>query len=287
MGGSGARGPSARAAATERALPEGPSIILAAAERGAGKSTAFALAAAEASALGWEPCGIVCPGVYRDGLKESVLCRALSSDGSADEPWELARLMPDYDPAGASRPGLGPGSSGGPRPAMLDEGSFSYGKWEFSTDGLRRADAACLEALADPLRRPRIAGSEADTPGHRTAAKRRIVFVDEIGPLELRFGLGLAGTVAAIDRLAAASPGRRAGVNAESGGIGAEEAPAAIVAAVRPELAEVLAERWPGSLTIRAAAATMAAEALAAEVVAALRSALGRGPLAGCRRTRC
>jgi hypothetical protein len=232
------------AAATHNARPGGPAIILAAAERGAGKSTAFAIAGARAAALGWEPCGIVCPGVYRDGLKTAVLCRIMPQDGIADEPWELARLMPEYGPvSAAAAPRPGPASPGGPQPVILDAGRFSYGKWEFSLDGLRRADHACVDALAG-------------------AARGRIVFIDEIGPLELSFGLGLTGTLAAIDNLAA----------------GVEEAPAAIVVAVRPELAESLAERWPGSRTVRAAAAAMAAEGLADELVAALRNALGRSP---------
>lgn len=261
MGVSVARGPSTGAADAQKARPEVPTIILAAAERGAGKSTAFALAAARAAELGWETRGIVCPGVYRDGLKAGVLCRILPPDGSADEPWELARLMPEYGSVGAATaPSPGPGSSGGPRPVMLDAGRFCYGKWEFSLDGLRRADRACVDALARP-------------------SGGRFVFIDEIGPLELKFGLGLAGTLAAVDRLAAASPERRAGANGEGRGAGAEESPAAIVAAVRPELAEMLAERWPGSLVIRAASATMAAEALAADLVEALGSALGRGLL--------
>lgn len=234
------------AAATQKTRPGGPAIILAAAERGAGKSTAFALAAAAAAELGWEPRGIVCPGVYRGGLKAAVLCRILQPDGSADEPWELARLMPEYDSVGAAAaPSPGPGSPGGPQPVMLDAGRFSYGKWVFSLARLGRADRACVDALA------RTSGG-------------RIVFIDEIGPLELKFGLGLAGTLAAVDRLAAASPERRAGV-----------APAAIVVAVRPELEESLAKRWPGARAIGAAAT--AAEALAADVVEALGSALGRG----------
>lgn len=232
------------AAATNEARPGGPAIILAAAERGAGKSTAFAIAAARAAELGLEPCGIVCPGVYRDGLKAAVLCRIVLPDGSAGEAWELARVMPEYGSVGAAAaPRPGPGSPGGPQPVMLDAGRFSYGKWRFSLDGLKRADAACLDALAG-------------------AARGRIVFVDEIGPLELSFGLGLAGTLAAIDGLSA----------------GVEAAPAAIVVAVRPELAGSLAERWRGSLTVRAVAAAMAAEGLADELVASLRSALGRAP---------
>lgn len=250
MGGLGAAGPSKEAAARGGALPGGPAIILAAAERGAGKSTAFALAAAETAALGWEPCGIVCPGVYRDGMKTAALCRALLADGSAGEPWGLARVIPGYDSVGAAEaPRPGPGSPGGPKPVMQDGKRFSYGKWEFSLDGLGRAERACLDALA-------------------RASRGKILFIDEIGPLELTFGLGLAGTLAAVDRLAAASPVR-----------GAEARPAAIVAAVRPELAEGLAKRWRGARIIRAASATMAAEALAADVVAALRNALGRGPL--------
>lgn len=248
------------AAATHEARPGGPAIILAAAERGAGKSTAFALAAARAAELGWEPRGIICPGVYRDGQKAAVLCRILIPDGSAGEAWELARCLPDYDSAGAAgAPRPGPGSPGGPRPVMLDAGRFSYGKWEFSLDGLRRADAACIDALAE-------------------AARGRIVFVDEIGPLELKFGLGLAGTLAAIDGLAAASAARGANPAGGRGAAGVEEAPAAIVVAVRPDLAGSLAERWPGSRTVRAAASAMAAEGLAAGLAAALRNALGRAP---------
>lgn len=233
-----------------------------AAERGAGKSTAFALAASGAAALGLEPCGIVCPGVYRDGLKAAVLCRALLADGSAGGHWELARLIPDFDPvgaAGAARP-PGPGSPGGPRPVMLDAERFSYGKWEFWIDGLRRADRACVAALA-------------------RAERDSIVFVDEIGPLELEYGLGLAGTLAAIDGLAAPSAEMGEGWAAERGGARNEGRKAAIVVAVRPELADSLVKRWPGSRTIRAAAATMAAEGLADQLVAALRKPLGRGPL--------
>ena len=266
MGGSGTRGPSTDAAATHEARPGSPAIILAAAERGAGKSTAFAMAAARVAALGWEPRGIVCPGIYLDGHKAAVLCRIMLPDGSAGEAWELAQGLPDYDSVGAAGTprqgtdrGPSPGSPGGPRPVMLDAGRFSYGKWEFSLDGLRQADAACVDALAG-------------------AARGRIVFIDEIGPLELSFGLGLTGTLAAIDGLAAASPARGAEPAGRRVAAAVEEAPAAIVVAVRPELAGSLAERWPGSRTVRAAAAAMAAEGLAAELVAALRNALGRAP---------
>lgn len=275
MGEPGVRGPS-RAAADAAASSGGAAIILASAERGAGKSTAFALAAASAAARGWETGGILCPGAYRDGEKSAVLCRALFADGGPAEPWELARVKPDFvSGAAAGMRQAGQGSPRGPRPVLAADGqSFSYGKWLFSLKGLARADAACVDALPRPSADDGAsADGVADGAGFPTAARERVVFIDEIGPLELAFGLGLTRTLAAVDSLATASAG--AASDGAAQGNRRREASVAIVVAVRPELAGALAERWPGSRVIRAQAATMAAETLAEGLAAAIRSVFG------------
>jgi nucleoside-triphosphatase THEP1 len=190
-------------------------LILFYGDRGLGKSCALGeLAQRLGSGVG----GVICPGVYADGHKSAVywLDLARSTGRSADERQAaakpLARELPAFE-----------GAPGRPRVDLSGEGLLRYGKWEFSRAALAAADEACLRALAEPSAAPAI--------------------VDEIGPLELSHGLGYVKTLERLDELFGAGPAA-----AQGPGHGGPPGRKAVIVALRPELAPLLAERWPGSV---------------------------------------
>lgn len=124
------------------------------------------------------------------------------------------------------------GQAGKPRFDDSRQGFIRYGRWEFIATGLARADAAAS--------RP-------------ATGRRELVIVDEIGPLELNHGRGLMKTLAAMDEAEA--------------GRGAD-----YLVVARPDIAEVLATRWPSaSRVVLTGMAGTGAEQAAAEAERALR----------------
>jgi len=167
----------------------------------------------------------------------------LSGERGAGKTTALARLVEaardsGLRPGGVLQPGVFDGEGAKTGSTWLDaasgaSGAFgsklqalggpSWKDWSFSAEGLEGANRAVLDALA-----------RADAP----------VVVDELGPLELRAGSGLAPALRALER--ASRPGtdlyssaRRYDPGSNPGGTG--PARPLVVVAVRTELAAELA----------------------------------------------
>jgi nucleoside-triphosphatase THEP1 len=184
----------------------GMGLILFSGDKGLGKSGALRELAL---LLGPKAGGVVCPGAYAEGRKSAVYWQDLARAGR-EEPDLLARESRAFV-----------GAPGQPRLDESEEGLLRYGKWEFNKLALANADGACLRALMDP--------------------SARLAIVDEIGPLELSFGLGYIKTLARLDILY--------GVASEEPSAGERGLPGprkAVIVALRPDLAPLLARRWPG-----------------------------------------
>jgi hypothetical protein len=168
-----------------------------------------------AAILGHKARGVVCPGLYTEGRKSAVcwldLARAGHDAAGHSEAKALARELPGYT-----------GMTGQARIDLRDEKLVRYGKWEFSREALACADEACLRAIEDP--------------------SARLAIVDELGPLELSYGQGYVRTLQRLDELFGARPAATHGP-----GDGGGRANKAVIVALRPDLAPLLAERWRGS----------------------------------------
>lgn len=217
-------------------------IILSGAS-GSGKTTACALAARAAEAAGIPAGGIVCGAVFRNGVKTGIECSAVSS-GPGARPWPLAEARPGHP---GPRPAASSDGRGSPAFDDSDDFALRYGMWEFSKAALAAADAAACRDAASALGSSR---------GH-------IVFIDEIGPLELDRGVGLIGTLAALDEAAL----NEAALN-EAALDGTRRRTFVVVA--RPDIAARLAARWPGARVVDMEGGT--AEDVAKAIVSAHRA---------------
>jgi len=190
---------------------------------GSGKTTACSLAARAALAAGFPVAGVVCGALFRDGAKIGIQCADVSA-APGSRPWPLAAAIP-----GRSVPRQGDPESVRGQPAFDDSDSsvLRYGMWEFNRAALAAADEAVCRGIAAAL------GPSGD----------RIVFVDEIGPLELDRGVGLTGALAALDWIAAdrARPGPSARGRPRRD---------TFVVVARPDIAGRLAARWPGAIAV-------------------------------------
>lgn len=188
-------------------------LILFSGDRGLGKSGALS---GLALILGPKAGGVICPGAYEEGRKSAVYWRELARESDGPKAGRLAgsgllaRELPEYT-----------GTPGQPRLDLSGDGLLRYGKWEFDRTALAAADEACLRALKDP--------------------SLDLAIVDEIGPLELSHGLGYVKTLERLDGLFGAGPAA-----ARVPGHGGAPERKAVVVALRPDLAPILAERWPG-----------------------------------------
>jgi len=194
-------------------------ILLVSGASGSGKTSACRVVARAAAAGAIPTGGIICDAVFEDGRKTGIQCADLVA-GADGRPWPLARVSPGALPR---KPGVAAGVADGSATPAFDDSDptmVRYGMWEFQKSALAAADAAISGYVA--------------TLGVATAGYRMpLVFVDEIGPLELDRGTGMVKTLAALD---AAAP---------------RGAPGALYLVVaRPDIADRLAERWPGSLVI-------------------------------------
>jgi len=181
---------------------------------GSGKTSSCAVAVGLAREAGLPVAGSLCEAVFEDGSKVGIDWRDLADDGAPRR--SLARRLPGFaaPPADGARP---PGRS-----AAYDGSdplTIRFGAWSFDRAALAEADEATAAAIAG------VSG-----PGGSGAG---LVVVDEIGPLELDRGVGMVGALAALDRAAADRSGRGLAV---------------VVA--RPDIADRLAARWPGSVRI-------------------------------------
>jgi nucleoside-triphosphatase THEP1 len=115
-----------------------------------------------------------------------------------------------------------------PVPLPTGPDSFSFGRWEFNRPALAAADATIIKDI------------EAS----------QLVFVDEIGPLELEHGIGLNRTLARLD---ADKDGDRDNCT--------------IVVCIRQDLTQILTRRWPGSILVELTGDSPAAIGRAEEAI--------------------
>ncbi|TFG83764.1 MAG: hypothetical protein E4H20_04785 [Spirochaetales bacterium] len=196
-----------------------PTILIVCGERGVGKTTALAAAAQRLAAAGTNVGGVLCPGRYENGVKSVILW----TDAAGGPQRSLARLATSIS-----------GQSGRPVLDASDHKLLRYGKWEFNREELRLADHVATDAIR------LLAPPSGQVHTNTDPVTPRAVFIDEIGPLELDYGVGFTCTLAALDALASSFATLRDD----------KRSPAAIVA-VRPELVPSLLARWPEALVLR------------------------------------
>lgn len=187
---------------------------------GSGKTSACKLVAEAARASRIPTGGIICPALFQDGRKVGIECADLSAAPSRN-PWKLAEIRRDAAGQPPSGPARLPGTPGTPAFDDSDAEVLRYGMWEFSKAALAAADRSIIEY---------VAGSGGDMIDGIADPSSAVVFVDEIGPLELNRGTGLVKTLAMLDEAAMKrGPGLR------------------FLVVARPDIATRLEERWPDS----------------------------------------
>lgn len=177
---------------------------------GSGKTSSCAIAVRLAREAGVPVAGSLCEAVFEDGSKVGIDWMNLADDGATRR--SIARRLPGFH----TRPGDGARPPGW-RAAFdgSDPRAIRFGSWEFDGAALAEADEAASAAV--------------DAAASARRAEARLVIVDEIGPLELDRGVGMVRTLAALDR-------------AGRGGL--------MVVVARPDIADRLALRWPGSVRL-------------------------------------
>jgi len=190
--------------------------VLLTGERGSGKTRACLSAAAALRRAGLGVGGLVSPAVFADGVKTAID----ADDLSTGQTWRLADAIPGAAARNDFRGDRQALAAGRTRPALetAPDGGLLYGMWRFDPAALARADAVAASAV-------------------RAIGDRRFnaVFVDELGPLEFDFGVGLTDTLQALDEASCPSTVRPAGGRMVA---------AVIVVTARVELAPDLAVRW-------------------------------------------
>ncbi len=193
-------------------------IMLLSGTSGSGKTSTCAIAAKSAREHGISVGGIVCRAVFEQGLKVGIEFSDLAAN-PARPPCMLARIRHDV-PGSASGATLSlagtPSTPGFPAFDDSDARILRYGKWEFSKAALAAADQAIIQSLADF--------------SHTENKRSSIIFVDEIGPLELDRSTGLVKTLALINKTARL---RRTDLQ--------------LLVVARPDIAARLMALWPDS----------------------------------------
>lgn len=188
---------------------------------GSGKTSACFLAAKTLAEAGASVGGILCKAILEDGRKTGISCLNMSPE-HAGKPWLLATIEPECKPR--------------PTAQQLDDTDpqlLRFGMWQFFKEALKRADEEVVHYL-----------SQIPMDGvHRT-----VVFIDEIGPLELDRNLGMQRTLAGLDAVA------------RGGGLDTTD----YIVVARPDIARRLSSRWPQSalLAIDGMSIEMAAESI-------------------------
>ncbi|MBN2875513.1 MAG: hypothetical protein JXM71_10505 [Spirochaetales bacterium] len=189
-------------------------IVILSGPSGSGKSSACAILIELYSQSG-APCGgVLCRAVFQEGHKVGI---ELAVVGTENPVIQLAQARP-----GVSCPTPLAGQRR-PRPTVPDDepGTLRYGMWDFSIEALNLADDAGTAFLSAPYGHTRSDESRASEPP--------LLIVDEIGPLELDYDMGMIRTLSELDRLAT--------------GAGEDEVDCIVCA--RPDIAARLRTRWP------------------------------------------
>ncbi len=193
-------------------------IVVLSGASGSGKTSACKIVAEAARAAQISAGGILCGAIFQDGRKVGIECSDLAAS-PALRPWPLAQIRPDWagqTPFAATPPSMTP-----VKPAFDDSEArvLRYGMWEFSKLALVAADQAIVRYAA-----------ALELPGNQG---KRIIFVDEIGPLELDRSAGLVQSLAILD-----------------GAASRHEADRMFLVVARPDIAGRLIERWPCSAMV-------------------------------------
>lgn len=174
---------------------------------GSGKTSACLLVAKALTESGTPAGGVLCKAVFEGGVKTAISCLDIGQEPGG-EPWLLASLDPLHIH------GLKPGQFSDTEASVM-----RFGKWQFIKAGLSRAD----EAVIRYLKRIALDGTD-----------RAMVFVDEIGPLELEHNSGMRMTLSRLDAQA------REEYRGHSD----------YIVVARPDIASRLASRWPNAMVL-------------------------------------
>lgn len=184
-------------------------IVILAGPSGSGKTTTLLTLEERAKAAGASLGGVACRAVFEGGRKRGIAWRRA---GSGSEEGRLA--WAETEAGGTDRP-AGEAPRREPR---IAGGYLRFGMWRFDPGALAEADEAARAFLFAP-------------PGDSGA--RRLCLVDELGPLELEWGLGFTATLKALDAVASA-----------------DDWLGACVVSARPDIADRLEARWPSALRL-------------------------------------
>jgi len=161
--------------------------------------------------------GVLCAALFNDGQKMGITCAALRGAESVSL-GVLGRAHPDW------KVPRSPSEAGSALPAFsvpfddTDPQILRYGMWAFDKAVLTKADeltAADLSAI------------------QTGAGSPRLIFVDEIGPLELDKSTGMIASLRMLDHLSA----YRFGAGWQ-------------VVVARPDIAARLQARWPDAVML-------------------------------------
>ncbi len=198
-------------------------IVLLSGVSGSGKTSVCKLVVRSAIASGFGVGGIVCGAVFRQGRKVGIECSDLDAS-TARPPWTLAGSREGWTGSQPSATASAPGAPRNPGFDDSDAAILRYGMWEFSKQALEAADQTILEYVTG------FDNAIQDSTMDRAPA---LVFVDEIGPLELDRGTGLVKTLAMLDDIARRHEN---GLN--------------FLVVARPDIAARLMNRWPDSILV-------------------------------------
>jgi nucleoside-triphosphatase THEP1 len=196
-------------------------IVVLSGMSGSGKTSTCSIVAQSARASGIPAGGIVCNAIFSQGRKVGIECSNLAAS-PARQPWLLARIRQDRaGPATFAAAASPPATTSNPAFDDSDAEVLRYGMWEFSKQALADADQTIIEYVAST------------DAGGSTDMCPPILFVDEIGPLELDRATGLVETLAMLDRR---SMRRQTDLR--------------FLVVARPDIAARLKERWPDSVVV-------------------------------------
>lgn len=146
-------------------------IFLVTGERGAGKTTWLKQLVAAARQVGYPVNGLLSPGAFENGNKIAINLVNLATDET--------RFM-----CTPVEPHL---SAGRGRIRRLDTGKLVLGGWEMQEDVLQWGNELLYEAILSQHT------AKSETPA--------ILIIDELGPLELNYGLGFTNAIQLGDLL--------------------------------------------------------------------------------------
>jgi len=195
-------------------------IVILSGASGSGKTSTCKLVAETARASLNPVGGIACGAVFQNGRMVGIECADLDATTSR-HPWKLAEIWHD---AAAPAPSSTASFPSAPRTPTFDDSDakvLRYGMWEFSKAALAMADQTIIEY---------VAGFNSAIPDGTAGPVPALVFVDEIGPLELDRGTGLVKTLVMLDE----------GVRKRGPDLN-------FLVVARPDIAVRLKERWPDS----------------------------------------